>query len=161
MVRQDTWLVPTFTVVRKILDLGKMDPCPVPDYMLRKADALLEQQVVSFQKALAAGVKIALGTDCGGFGHGQNARELAYLVEAGMTPMQAIVAATRMGAQCMGLGDQVGALHKGMLADLLVVNGDVLQDVRILQDRSRLRLIMKDGNIVKNTLEVTKGTRNS
>jgi imidazolonepropionase-like amidohydrolase len=152
MVRQGTWLVPTFTVLRKIVAIGQQEPCPIPEYIPRKARALLEQQVVSFQKALAAGVKMALGTDAGGFGHGQNAVELGYLVKAGMTPMQAIVAATKMGAQCMGLGDEVGVLREGMLADLLVVDGDPLQDVSILQDRSRLRLIVKDGALVKNSL---------
>ena len=155
MVRQGTWLVPTFTVLRKIVALGELDPCPVPEYMPRKARALLEQQKVSFRKALEAGVKMALGTDWGGFGHGKNASELAYLVEAGMTPMQALVAGTQMGAQCMGLGDQVGLLRAGMLADLLVVDGDPLQDVSILQDRARLRLIVKDGEIIKNSLSAT------
>ena len=152
MVRQGTWLVPTFTVLRKIVELGQQEPCPIPEYIPRKAGTLLDKQVVSFQRALEAGVKMALGTDAGGFGHGQNAVELGYLVEAGMKPMQAIVAGTRMGAQCMGLGDEVGILREGMLADLLVVDGDPLQDVAILQDRTHLRLIMKDGVIVKNTL---------
>jgi imidazolonepropionase-like amidohydrolase len=152
MARQGTWLVPTFTVLRKIVAIGEQEPCPIPEYIPRKARALLDQQVVSFQKALAAGVKIAMGTDAGGFGHGQNAGELAYLVEAGMTPMQAIVATTSMGAQCMGLGSEVGALHEGMLADLLAVDGDPLRDVGILQDRSRLRLIMVDGEVIKNSL---------
>jgi imidazolonepropionase-like amidohydrolase len=155
MVRQGTWLVPTFTVLREIVALGELDPCPVPEYMPRKARALLEQQKVSFRKALEAGVKMALGTDWGGFGHGKNASELAYLVEAGMTPMQALVAGTQMGAQCMGLGDQVGLVRAGMLADLLVVDGDPLQDVSILQDRARLRLIVKDGEIIKNSLSAT------
>jgi imidazolonepropionase-like amidohydrolase len=71
-----------------------------------------------------------------------------------MTAMQAIVAATSMGAQCMGLGSEVGVLRESMLADLLVVDGDPLQDVRILQDRSRLRLVMKDGEGIKNLLGV-------
>lgn len=152
MVRQGTWLVPTFTVLRKIIALGEQKPGTIPEYMPRKARALLDIQAVSFRKACAAGVKMALGTDLGSFGHGQNAGELGYLVEAGMTPMQAIVAGTRMGAECMGLGSEVGVLREGMLADLLVVDGDPLQDIRILQDRSKLRLIMKDGTIVKNTL---------
>ncbi len=151
MVRQGTWLVPTFTVLRKIVEIGEQEPCPIPEYIPRKARTLLAQQVVSFQKALAAGVKMAMGTDAGGFGHGQNASELAYLVEAGMTPMQAIVATTSMGAQCMGLGPEVGVLREGMLADLLAVDGDPLQDVTMLQDRSRLRLIMKDGEVIKDS----------
>jgi imidazolonepropionase-like amidohydrolase len=129
-----------------------MEPCPIPEYIPRKARTLLDKQVISFQKALAAGIKMALGTDAGGFGHGNNAIELAYLVEAGMTPMQAIVAGTKMGARCMGFGDEVGLLREGYLADFLVVDGDPLQDVAILQDRTRLRLIMKDGEIIKSTL---------
>jgi imidazolonepropionase-like amidohydrolase len=154
MVRQGTWLVPTFTVLRKIVAIGEQEPCPIPEYIPRKARALLDQQVVSFRKALAAGVKMAMGTDAGGFGHGQNASELVYLVEAGMTPMQAIVATTSMGAQCMGLGPEVGALQEGMLADLLAIDGDPLQDVGILQDRARMRLIMKDGEVFKDSLSV-------
>jgi imidazolonepropionase-like amidohydrolase len=152
MLRQGTWLVPTFTVLRRIVEIGEQEPCPIPEYIPRKARALLEQQAVSFQKALTAGVRMAMGTDAGGFGHGQNAGELAYLVEAGMTPMQAIVAATSMGARCMGLGQEVGVLKRGMLADLVVVDGDPLQDVAILQDRTRLRLIIKDGEKIKDTL---------
>ena len=153
MVLQGTWLVPTFTVLRKIVALGRQDPSPLPAYMLPKALKLLEYQAVSFQMALKAGVKMALGTDLGSFGHGQNALELEYLVEAGMTPMQAIVAGTKMGAICMGLGDQVGMIKPGMLADLLIVDGDPLADIRILQDQNRFQMVMKDGVIYKNTLE--------
>lgn len=155
MVKQGTWLVPTFTVLRRIVAISEQNPMALPEYMPRKARTLLENQLLSFRKALSSGVKIAMGTDSGGFGHGQNAGELAYLVEAGMTPMQAIVAATRMATTCMGLGDEVGVLRAGMLADFLVVNGNPLQDVRILQERDNLQLIVKDGVIYKNTLEPT------
>lgn len=152
MARQGTWLVPTFTVLRKVVAIDAASPGALPAYMAPKARWLIERQRESFPKALAAGVKIAMGTDAGGFGHGRNAAELAYMVEAGMTPMQAIVAATRMGAQCMGLGDTVGQLREGMLADLLVVDGDPLADVAVLEDRARLRLILKDGAVIKDTL---------
>ena len=153
MAHQGTWLVPTFSVLRRVVEIGEQHPSMLPEYMPRKAQALLDQQVESFQRALQAEVKIALGTDCGGLGHGQNARELEYLVEAGMTPMQAIMAATSMGAECIGLGSEVGVLREGMLADLLVVDGDPLKDVRLLQKRERLRIIMKGGIIIKNTLD--------
>jgi imidazolonepropionase-like amidohydrolase len=152
MVKQGTWLVPTFTVLRRIVAISEQNPSALPEYMPRKARMLLEYQAESFRKALVAGVKIALGTDGGGFGHGHNAGELAYLVEAGMTPMQALVAATRMGATCMGLGDETGVLRAGMLADFLVVDGNPLEDVRILEDRDRLRMIVKDGVVYKDTL---------
>ena len=153
MAQQGAWLVPTFTVLRKVLEIDAQRPGALPEYMPRKARALVDQQRASFPKALAAGVKIAMGTDAGGFGHGKNACELAYMVEAGMAPMQAIVAATRMGAECMGLGGETGQLRPGMYADLLVVDGDPLDDVRVLEDRALIRLIMKDGAQIKNTLE--------
>jgi imidazolonepropionase-like amidohydrolase len=153
MVKQGTWLVPTFTVLRRVVAISEQNPLALPEYMPRKARMLLEHQAESFRKALQAGVKIALGTDGGGFGHGHNAGELRYLVEAGMTPMQAIVAATRMGTACMGLGDETGMLRAGMLADFLVVDGNPLKDVRILEDRDCLRMIVKDGQIYKNTLK--------
>jgi imidazolonepropionase-like amidohydrolase len=152
MARRGTWLVPTFTVLRKVVAIDEASPGALPAYMAPKARWLIERQRESFPKALAAGVKIAMGTDAGGFGHGRNAAELAHMVEAGMTPMQAIVAATRMGAQCMGLGDEVGVLREGMLADLLVLDGDPLADVRLLEDRARLRLILKDGTVIKDSL---------
>ena len=155
MVRQNTWLVPTFTVLHKIVALGDLDPCPVPAYMPRKAQILMAAQAESFPKALAAGVRMALGTDLGSFGRGENAGELAYMVAAGMTPMQAIVAATRMGAACMGLGDEVGELRPGLLADLVAVDGDPLADVSILQDASRLHLIMQGGVVHKNVVGTT------
>lgn len=152
MVKQGTWLVPTFTVLRRVVAISEENPLALPEYMPRKARMLLEHQAESFLMALSAGVKIALGTDGGGFGHGNNAGELAYLVEAGMTPMQALVAATCMGTTCMGLGDETGVLRAGMLADFLVVDGNPLKDVRILENRDRLRLIVKDGVTYKDTL---------
>jgi imidazolonepropionase-like amidohydrolase len=152
MARQGTWLVPTFTVLRKVLQIDAENPGALPAYMAPKARQLVELQRESFPKALAAGVKIAMGTDAGGFGHGKNAGELALMVEGGMTTMQAIVASTRMGAACMGLGDETGQLRPGFFADLLVVDGDPLADVRVLEDRSKLRLILKDGAQIKNTL---------
>lgn len=158
MVKQGTWLVPTFTVLRLILAISEKNPQALPSYMAPKAQNLLEHQAESFRKSLKAGVKIALGTDGGGFGHGQNAKELHYLVEAGMTPMQALVAATSMGAACMGISDETGILRKDMLADFLVVDGNPLEDVRILENRERLKMIVKDGQIIKDELHTVNNT---
>lgn len=152
MVKQGTWLVPTFTVLRRIVAISEQNPLALPAYMAPKARMLLEHQADSFRKALQAGVKIALGTDGGGFGHGHNAGELHFLVEAGMKPMQALVAATHMGTTCMGLGDETGLLKTGMLADFLVVEGNPLKDVRILENRDYLRMIVKEGRTYKDTL---------
>jgi imidazolonepropionase-like amidohydrolase len=72
--------------------------------------------------------------------------------------MQALVAATSMGTACMGLGNETGVLRAGMLADFLVVEGNPLEDVRILENRDRLRLIVKDGQVVKDTLKPVVGS---
>lgn len=153
MVKRGTWLVPTFAVFRKVLDIQARDPSALPAYMPRKAAELLELQATSFPKAMQAGIKIALGTDLGPFQHKRNAVEFSHMVDAGMTSMQAIVAGTRMAAECIGLGAEVGVLRPGMLADLLVINGNPLDDVRILQDASRISLIMQDGIIIKPMLK--------
>ena len=72
-----------------------------------------------------------------------------------MTSMQALVAATHMGATCMGIGDETGLLKTGMLADFLVVDGNPIENVRILEEPDRLRMIVKDGQSYKNTLTGT------
>ena len=94
---------------------------------------------------MAAGVKVVAGTDAGGHGHPPNAMEIEYLVAAGLTPMQAIQAATGWAAECLGLEQQIGAVEKGRRADLVVVDGDPLADVRVLQSPERIRLVLKDG----------------
>jgi imidazolonepropionase-like amidohydrolase len=87
------------------------------------------------------------GTDAGGHGHPPNAAELQHLVEAGLTPMQAIQAATGVAAECLGAEHELGTLAKGKRADLIVVDGDPLADVRILQDPARIRVVVKDGKV--------------
>lgn len=149
MMRQGTWLVPTFAVYRKVLALDRDSPGILPEYIPRKARELMDKQAVSFRQALTAGLKVALGTDLGGLEHLRNAVEFGHMVEAGMSPRQAIVAGTSMAARCIGLGDQVGVLKPGMLADLLLVDGDPLADIRVLEDHTRIRLVMQDGRMVK------------
>lgn len=102
-------------------------------------------------KALDAGVKVACGTDAGASNvpHGCSAIELELLATAGMSPMDAIVAATRTSADLLDMGDLTGRVAKGLWADLLVVDGDPLDDVRILQNRERIQVVIKDGEIVK------------
>ena len=106
---------------------------------------LHEHHLESVRRALAAGVRVVAGTDAGGHGHPPNAVELAHLVAAGLTPMQAIQAATSLAAECLGLEREIGTLEKGKRADLVVVDGDPLADVGILTDPARIRLVLKDG----------------
>lgn len=93
-----------------------------------------------------------MGTDAGGYVHGRNPMELELMVQAGMTPMQAIVASTRTAAECLEMERDLGTLEPGKLADLLVVDGDPLADMALLQNRERLAAIMKGGEFVKNQI---------
>jgi imidazolonepropionase-like amidohydrolase len=97
-----------------------------------KALAVAPLARASIARAIEAGGKIALGTDAGVFPHGRNGREFALLVEAGMRPMDAILAGTRNAADLLGLGDEVGTVEPGKVADLVAVAGDPLADIALL-----------------------------
>jgi imidazolonepropionase-like amidohydrolase len=114
-------------------------------HVKERARALQAHHVEAVQRALAAGVKVVAGTDAGGHGHPPNAGELPLLVAAGLTPMQALRAATGWAAECLGIERELGTLEKGKLADLVVVDGDPLADLRILTDLARIRLVVKGG----------------
>jgi imidazolonepropionase-like amidohydrolase len=116
-------------------------------HVKERSRALREHHVESIRRAMAKGVKVVAGTDAGGHGHPPNAAELQHLVEAGLTPMQAIQAATGVAAECLGAEHELGTLLKGKRADLIVVDGDPLADVRILQDPARIRIVVKDGKV--------------
>jgi len=138
MAERNIFFVPTFTVY--VFHRER----PVPHIQGRGRD-LLPHHIASLQQALAAGVKIVAGTDAGGHQHCINARELQYLMEAGMTPMQAIQAATGWAAECLGLDQEIGTITPGKAADLLVLNGNPLQDIMLLQQPERIQLVLKDG----------------
>jgi imidazolonepropionase-like amidohydrolase len=139
-----TYLVPTLTVFEEIVRRGK--EIGLTEVSMAKIERVRSVQEASFRKAVAAGVKIAVGTDSYDDGaHGRNARELDHMVRYGYSPMQAIVAATRMGAEVCRIADKTGTLEAGKLADLLVVDGDPLVDINVLQDPARLLIVMKDG----------------
>jgi imidazolonepropionase-like amidohydrolase len=115
----------------------------------------LEQTRAVLPEANAAGVKFVLGDDYGaiGFEHGRYAEELAvYVRDAGIAPLEVLRWATRHGAELMQMGDQLGTIEEGKLADLLVVDGDPVDDIGILQDRERLLAIVKGGEFVKDSL---------
>ena len=138
MAERGVFLVPTLTVY----EYHRESPAP---HVRERARVLREHHLETVRRALAAGVRVVAGTDAGGHGHPPNAVELAHLVAAGLTPMQAIQAATGLAAECLGLGRQIGTLEKGKRADLVVVDGDPLADVGILTDPERIRLVLKDG----------------
>jgi imidazolonepropionase-like amidohydrolase len=149
MARQGTYYVPTLSVHSVGWELGTEGAGLTPasrNWLAQVMDA----RWVSLERARKAGVKVATGTDAGFWmSHGKNARELEDLVTGGFTPMEAIVAATRTGSECLDMAREVGTIEPGKFADLVVVDGDPLSDVRILQDRSKIIQVLKGGKRVK------------
>jgi len=145
MKEHGTYLVADIYNDDFILGLGKQ--YGFTDEMLEKERMVGQQQREGFRKAAQAGVKIAFGTDAGVYPHGGNARQFAYMVKCGLTPMQAIQAATVNAADLLGWSDQVGSLEPGRFADLIAVEGDPLQDVTTLE---HVKFVMKGGQVIKN-----------
>ena len=144
MKAKGTWLVPTMLAPATARDQarsGVLPPATVP-----KAEEAAAAAVDSHRRAIAAGVKIAFGTDSGVSKHGDNAKEFALLVGAGMTPAQAIKAATVDAATALDRSAQLGRIAPGMAADIIAVDGDPLADVRQLED---VDFVMKGGKVVK------------
>jgi imidazolonepropionase-like amidohydrolase len=141
MVEHGTFLVPTSYLSEGLqAHLERADPA-----LRAKAAEVLPQARVMLGKAIAAGVKIACGTDAPAIPHGQNAKELWAMVDRGMTPMQALRAATVMSAELISVDDR-GRLEPGLLADIIAVPGDPSRDITTTQD---VRFVMKDGRVYK------------
>jgi imidazolonepropionase-like amidohydrolase len=150
MIARGVFLVPTLAAVHHIVVNGER--MGIPEYGVRKAREAQEAHIESFKKALAAGVKIAMGTDAAtpfNF-HGKNALELELMCNAGMTPAQALLSTTKMGAELLGTLDKVGTVEPGKLADIILVSGDPLADVRVLQPAENIQLVMKGGEVAVN-----------
>ncbi|HLY15699.1 MAG TPA: amidohydrolase family protein [Bryobacteraceae bacterium] len=142
MKKHGTWLVPTLYLVTWMRENGHL-PAMFQKKMLDVSAAVLENQ----KKAVAAGVKVALGTDAAVYPHGLNAHEVeVYVTQLGLTPLAAIQAGTINAAQLMGWSDRTGALEAGKWADVIAVEGDPLADVRTLQ---HVRFVMKAGAVYK------------
>ena len=107
---------------------------------------LAEAQRRNFTKAVRAGVKMTFGTDAGVCPHGINARQFAFMVKYGMTPLQAIQAATVNAADLLGHSDLIGSIKVGKSADVIAVNGDPLVDVKLLEN---VAFVMKEGTVYK------------
>jgi imidazolonepropionase-like amidohydrolase len=143
MVEHGTYLVADIYNGEHINEIG-----PTLGYteeVLRKSEMTTEIQRTGFQKAVEAGVRLAFGTDAGVYPHGDNARQFQYYVDHGLTPAQSIQSATRWAAELMGREDEVGSLEPGCYADLVIIDGDPVADVRRLRDPAG---VMKGGTWV-------------
>jgi imidazolonepropionase-like amidohydrolase len=147
-----TTLVPTLIAVNQIVNNGKSGA--MPDWVVAKAESESGHHRESFAAAVRSGMKVAAGTDAGTpFNpHTYLPQELALMVDYGMRPMDAIVAATRNAAENLGLAPDVGTLEVGRLADIVVLDGDPSSDITAA---GRVRFVMKDGTVARDDLSAT------
>ena len=143
--KNGTYLVPTLYLGDWFMENAEKNR--VPDFLLVKAKAVMPAARKNVAHAFASGVKVAFGTDAAVYPHGLNAHEFGVMVKLGLTPLQAIQAATVNDADLLGWSDKVGTIEAGKWADIIVVDGDPLKDVTTLE---HVKLVMKGGEVVKN-----------
>jgi imidazolonepropionase-like amidohydrolase len=148
MLDQGTWLCPTLAVSEQISLLGAERG--LPESALRKNEAVRESRKEAARSAAAAGVRIFMGTDTSSIlPFGRHAWELELLVDLlGVVPMRALQIGTREAAEALGLGSRTGVVEAGRWADLLVVDGDPLADIRVLQQPERIHAVFRDGRLL-------------
>ena len=144
MIERGTYLVPTLVAPTGVLEAADRG-INVPEYAITKTKMVMEAHRDSITRAIAAGVKVAMGTDSGVMPHGQNLRELGEMVRCGMSPTDALVATTRTAAELLGVLDDRGTVEPGKRADLVVVEGDPLV-VEGIGDR--IAAVYQDGIVV-------------
>jgi imidazolonepropionase-like amidohydrolase len=150
MAERGTWYVPTMCISKWHSTLSS-------DTVREHTAGMPAVHQQSVARAVRLGVRIAAGTDSNDLhGYGRSGMELGLLVGAGMSASDAISVATRRSSECLGMDKEIGTLEPGKLADLIVVDGDPLQDIAILQDRQRRTLVMKGGDVVFGALPQTR-----
>lgn len=151
MVRDSVPLVPTLgpgDMIEKAAALG------VPEFIVEKSRQVRKPHIESLAMAKKANILIGMGADCGTplLPHGQNLIELVNLVENGFTPEEALVIGTLNGARILGLDDRLGSIEEGKLADLVIVEGNPVEDITLLTDTNNISFIMQGGSVKKSTL---------
>lgn len=146
MKEHGTYLVPTLLIAHAVYEVAKTHPEQLNPSSAGKALAVAPRIQKNLHDAYLSGVTIAFGTDQGLVPHGQNAKEFALMVQAGMAPMDGIIAATGSAADLIGDPEDIGSVQPGRYADLVAVDGDPLTDITLLQ---RVQFVMKGGAIYK------------
>ena len=146
MKQYGTYFVPTITAGKAVAENAKIDGF-YPEIIVPKALEIGPKIQSTFAKAYKRGVKIAFGTDAGVFPHGQNAKEFGYMVEVGMSPMEALQSATLTNAKVLGLTNELGQIKSNFIADIVATDTNPLEDISTME---RISFVMKDGVIYKN-----------
>jgi imidazolonepropionase-like amidohydrolase len=147
LAESGVWMTPTLLhrtdhAIQTRLDQG------TSQFVINKMKALQPYCYETFQKMYKTGVNIALGTDMGYDPEmGTNARELEVYVKLGMTPMDALLSATRNGARALKMEKDLGTVEAGKLADIIAINGDPLKNIAVLQEKKNIQLVMKEGRV--------------
>jgi imidazolonepropionase-like amidohydrolase len=146
MIKMGTYHVPTIIAGRSAADYAK-----IPGYyhplVVPKAIAIGSKIQENFGKSYKKGVKIAFGTDAGVFPHGENAREFGYMVEGGMPAIEALLAAMQVNANILGMGDKIGSIEAGKIADIVAVNENPTTNIKTME---KVTFVMKEGVVYKN-----------
>ncbi len=146
MIKMGTYHVPTIIAGKSAAEYAK-----IPGYyhplVVPKAIAIGSRIQENFGKSYRRGVKIAFGTDAGVFPHGENAREFGYMVESGMPAIEALLSAMQINANILGMGDKIGSIEGGKLADIVAVNENPVTNIKAME---KVSFVMKDGVVYKN-----------
>ncbi len=145
MKQKGTYHVPTIIAGRSAAEYAK-----IPGYyhplVVPKALEIGSKIQENFAKAYKRGVKMAFGTDAGVYPHGENAKEFGYMVEGGMPAIEALLCAMQTNANILGMGDKIGSIETGKLADIVAVDGDPIKNISAML---AVKFVMKDGIIYK------------
>jgi imidazolonepropionase-like amidohydrolase len=144
LLEREAWLVPTLVAPRGVLAAAEAG-VPIPDAARRKAVEVAEAHADSFRRAVAAGVRVAMGTDSGVTPHGRNLAELELMAKGGMTPAQVLAATTSSAAELLGVAEELGTLEPGKRADVVVVDGDPFELATVGE---RVAAVVQDGRLV-------------
>jgi len=149
LLETKAFVVPTLCAPYHIIRAGVRKG--VPAYAVEKSKAVMKSHWESIKRAHRAKIPIAMGTDAGTpFNHhGENLKEMELLIRVGFSPMEAIVATTKAASEVLGLGDKIGTIENGKLADLVVLDGDPLKDINLFQRKDKILAIMKEGQFYK------------
>src|SRR5216117_3348379 len=143
MKNKGTYLTPTLMAAEYIM--GKLDQYPAP--LQAKAKSATAARSEMFRNAVKMGIKISFGTDAAVYPHGQNAKEFALMTRLGLAPIDALKSATSNDAELLGIGQKIGTLEKGKLADIIAMHGDPTADIAATE---HISLVMKEGKIIRN-----------
>ena len=155
MAKHGVFMVATLSALATTADGGLA--CGIPDSAVGKAKQMRARHEASFKRAHRSGIPVAMGTDAGTpFNHhGENAQELERMVALGMSPMEAILAATSAAARLLGIDREVGTIEAGKRADIVIVEGDPLKRISLLRDKAKIAGVMQGGRLVAGPLAKT------